>query len=242
MKSQPTKIGIIGGSGVEDLLFTHGFRSRKVKTIYGAASIKEGQIDGKAIVFVNRHAPGYTPPGLINYRGIIAVFQKEKVGQIIATGAVGSLDHKMKPGSFTLISDFIDFTRHRVAAFHNDAFIDLTQPYSPYLGKMITKAADKIGLRIHQNSVYVCTEGPRFESKAEIRMYAKLGARVVGMTQVPEVVLAAEARIPYSAIGVVTNFAAGVSNRHITASEVIVVMKEKAAPLSELILQTIKLL
>jgi len=239
---QTNKIGIIGGSGVEDLLFTHGFKSKKVKTIYGTAAIKQGQIDGKEIVFINRHSPGYTPPGLINYRCIIAVLQKEKVGQIIATAAVGSLDHKMKPGNFTLISDFIDFTRHRVAAFHNDAFIDLTQAYSPYLGKIITKAADKIGLKMHQDSVYACTEGPRFESKAEIRMYAKLGARVVGMTQVPEVVLAAEARIPYAAIGVVTNFAAGISHRHITSSEIIVVMKEKAAPLSELILQTIRLL
>ena len=97
------------------------------------------------------------------------------------------------------------------------------------------RAAAKLKIRIHPKAVYACTEGPRFETKAEIKMYQRLGADVVGMTQVPEVILAAEAGIPYAAIGVVTNYAAGITGRKVSSQEVIEVMKMKQETLARLI-------
>ena len=242
MQVKLSKVGIIGGSGVEQLFFTEGFKGRTVKTAYGQAKVKEGVVEGKAVVFLNRHGANYSPPSLINYRANIAALEHEGVEKIIATAAVGSIDPKIKPGEFVLLSDFIDFTQQRVQAFHSDAFVDLTPPYTPFLMKKIVSAADEIRLKLNPGVTYACTEGPRFETKAEIRMFRKLGADVVGMTQVPEVVLAAELGIAYAAIGVVTNFAAGVSHKRVSSAEVIETMKRKSESLAKLILQTIKLL
>lgn len=233
---------MIGGSGVEQLFFMEGFKSRTVKTAYGQAKVKEGVVEGKPVVFLNRHGPQYSPPSLINYRANLAVLARAGVDRIIATAAVGSINPKIKPGEFVLLSDFIDFTQQRVQAFHSDAFIDLTTPYTPFLMKKIVSAADEIRLKINPGVTYACTEGPRFESKAEIRMFAKLGAEVVGMTQVPEVILAAELGLAYAAIGVVTNFAAGVSHKRVSSGEVFEIMKRKSESLAKLILQTIRLL
>ena len=125
-----------------------------------------------------------------------------------------------------LLSDFIDFTRNRIESF-GDKFFDLSEPYNNSLNEKLYKAAIKLKLRIHKSAVYVSTEGPRFETKAEINAYRVLGADVVGMTQVPEVVLAAEAKIPYAALGVVTNYAAGMQKK-VSAEEVSNLMKKKA--------------
>jgi len=237
-----SKIGIIAGSGVDELLFTKDFQIKDINTEYGAITVKEGLVEGKKVVFLNRHGLKYCPPHEINFRGNIQALKQAGVEKILATAAVGSMDLKMKPGNFVLLSDFIDFTRGRVEYFNPAAFTDVSSPYDDFLRKTVQKTAAGLKIKIHPSAVYVCTEGPRFESKAEIKMFKKLGGDVVGMTNVPEVVLAAEAGLPYAVIGVVTNYAAGISPRKITSEEVISRMKEKAAKLSQLLQQTIKLL
>jgi 5'-methylthioadenosine phosphorylase len=148
----------------------------------------------------------------------------------------------MKLGDFLVFTDFIDFTKQRVQTFKDDTFVDVSRPYSPFLIKKIVNSAVKLRLRVHPGATYVCTEGPRFETKAEISMYGKLGADVVGMTNVPEVVLAAEAGIPYAVVGIVTNYAAGISTKKVSAKEVMTVMKQRIESLSKLLAQAIKAL
>lgn len=240
MKLRVAKVGIIGGSGVGDLLFTQGFEIRNLSTEYGEVKIKKGAVDGKTVIFLNRHGENYTPPSLVNYRANIAALKSEGIEAILATAAVGSMNLKMRPGNLAMLTDFIDFTRGRVETFDPKSFVDVSCPYSPLLIKKIINAGKKLRLKIHPGAIYVCTEGPRFETKAEIKMFSKMGADVVGMTQVPEVVLAAEAEIPYAAVAVVTNYAAGISPRKITSEEVIDMMQEKSKILSQLILQVIK--
>jgi 5'-methylthioadenosine phosphorylase len=134
----------------------------------------------------------------------------------------------------------MDFTRGKRETFTKHSFIDMSRPYDPSLGKKILRAGKRLGLKIHPQATYACTEGPRFETKAEIRAFARLGCDVVGMTQVPEVVLAAEAGIPYAAIAVVTNYAAGVSPKKIDPKHVVAVMREKSGILSKLLAEIIK--
>lgn len=240
MKSKVSKVGIIGGSGVEDLLFTEGFEAKRATTEYGEVEIKAGEVEGKTVVFLNRHGKEYTPPSKINYHANISVLKNEGVEDILATAAVGSINHKMRPGDFVLLTDFIDFTRERAQSFTDQSFVDLSHPYSPFLVKKILNAAVKMKTKAFPGATYVCTEGPRFETKAEIKMYGKLGADVVGMTQVPEVVLAAEAEIPYAAVGVVTNYAAGISSKKVTVEEVLEVMQKRKQALSKLLALVIK--
>lgn len=235
-----SNIGIIGGSGVEELTFTKGFRSRIIKTDYGSVPVAEGKVEGKTVVFLIRHGKKYALPSEVNYRANIIALKKAGVEKIITSAAVGAINRKMRPGDFVLLSDFMDFTRGKRETFTKHSFIDMSRPYDPSLGKNILGAGNKLGLKIHPQATYACTEGPRFETKAEIRAFARLGCDVVGMTQVPEVVLAAEAGIPYAAIAVVTNYAAGVVNKKINPNHVVAVMRDKSKILSQLILEVIK--
>jgi 5'-methylthioadenosine phosphorylase len=176
----------------------------------------------------------------VNYRANIAALKQEGVEDILATAAVGAINRKMQPGDFVALTDFIDFTRGRAQTFSDKSFVDVSRPYSPFLVKKIVNAAVKLRVKTHPGATYVCTEGPRFETKAEIKMFEKLGADVVGMTQVPEVVLAAEAGIPYAVIGVVTNFAAGISPKKVSSEEVLKVMGDRKEALSKLLALVIK--
>lgn len=234
-----SKIGIIAGSGIDENLFTRGFRIVRVKTKYGMVLVKEGLIEGKNVVFLNRHGPKYCPPHQINFRGNIQALRQRGVEKIVATAAVGSMNPKIKPGDFLLLSDFIDFTRGRIEFFDPKSFTDVSFPYDEGLRRLIQEAAVKLKLKIHPSAVYVCTEGPRFESRAEIKMYRKLGADVVGMTQVPEVVLAREVNIPYSALAIVTNYAAGLQER-VSGEEVITMMREKNRTAAQILLKAIE--
>jgi 5'-methylthioadenosine phosphorylase len=240
MKSKASKIGIIGGSGVEDLLFTEGFKSKVVKTEYGQVNVLQGNVNNKSIIFLNRHGRNYASPSQINYRANMAALRDEGAEDIIATAAVGSINPRMRPGEFVVLTDFIDFTRGRIQTFTPNSFVDVSRPYSSFLVKKITNAAVKLRIKTHPGVTYVCTEGPRFETKAEIKMFGKLGADVVGMTQVPEVVLAAEAGIPYAVVGVITNFAVGISPKKVSAEEVVAVMKQRKESLSKLLALVIK--
>ncbi|MFN0027485.1 MAG: MTAP family purine nucleoside phosphorylase [Acidimicrobiales bacterium] len=87
--------------------------------------------------------------------------------------------------------------------------VELSTPYHPALGQLAREAAAEAGIALRPRGTYVCTNGPRFETPAEITAFARLGADLVGMTGCPEVALAAELELPYAAIGVISNPAAG---------------------------------
>ena len=94
-------------------------------------------------------------------------------------------------------------------------------------------------MSVHNGGTYVCTEGPRFETPAEIKMFHMLGGDTVGMTNVPEVNLANEAEMAYATISMITNYAAGISESALTHSEVVEMMGDMAAQLKALILGAI---
>ena len=112
------------------------------------------------------------------------------VKTIIATAAVGSLHFDRKPGQYVLADQFLDFTKIRKSSFFEGGeqgvvHCDMTVPYCPEVRAAIKKAGDERGMKIHNGGTYVCTEGPRFETAAEIEMFKVLGGQVIGMTSVP---------------------------------------------------------
>ncbi|CCO08491.1 S-methyl-5'-thioadenosine phosphorylase [Desulforamulus hydrothermalis] len=242
------RIAIIGGTGVYDPSILTNIRDEKVTTPYGEVSLKIGDYQGKSVAFLNRHGAGHSvPPHLVNYRANIAALKELGVKSIFATAAVGSLNMNMAPGHFVFADQFLDFTKVRQHTFFEGGaqgvvHIDMTDPYCPELRRVLARAAEQLGLTYHRYGTYVTTEGPRFETPAEIKMYKLLGGDLVGMTSVPEVVLAREKEMCYANISMVTNYAAGISPTKLTHQEVLEVMAANAENLRKLAMLAISLI
>jgi len=242
------KIGIIGGTGVYNPKLLDNVRETIKVTPYGEVKALIGSYKGEEIVFIPRHGAEHSiPPHLINYRANIMALKQLGVKTIIATAAVGSLHFDRKPGEYVLADQFIDFTKMRKNSFFEGGeegviHCDMTVPYCPEIRAAIKKAGDERGLKIHNGGTYVCTEGPRFETAAEIEMFKLLGGQVIGMTSVPEVCLAREMGICYANISIITNHAAGISPHILNHTEVVEVMRNSIHDVRYLIMESIKYL
>ena len=232
-------IGIIGGSGVYEITEkADSCEIKLVKTDYGDVEVSLLDISGKKVAFIPRHAAGQSiPPHKINFRANIDALKNVGGTKIIATTSVGSMNTDLPPGSFVIPDDFLDFSQDRVKTFYEDkvVHIDVTEPYCPTLRDILDKSGDVI-----LGGTYVCTEGPRFETPAEIKMFKMLGGDLVGMTGVPEVTLAREREICYNSICIVSNYASGISESELTIDEVFEMVKEKEDDLLELIYNFIR--
>jgi 5'-methylthioadenosine phosphorylase len=231
-------VGVIAGTGVIEHFDTG--RPKTVKTSYGSALAFESR-DGNYVV-LPRHGPKHSvPPHRINYRAIVAALEKLGVKDVIATSAVGSMNREFGVGEVGLVDQFLDFTKDREATFFDDKVhhADMTNPYSARLRDVLGKSAGKLGVRLREGLVYVCAEGPRFETAAEIKMFRALGGDVVGMTGVPEVVLANEKGMEYASVVIATNWAAGIQEK-VSHEEVLEVMKRSGKTAHSLIEAAIK--
>lgn len=242
------KIAIIGGTGVYSPQLLENVSTHKEKTPFGNVEVSIGSFLGVEAAFIPRHGAKHSvPPHLVNYRANIMALKQMGVEQIIATAAVGSCHHEFKPGEFVLADQFLDFTKGRNSTFYEGGtegvvHCDMTVPYCPATREALMKAGAELGFSIHNGGVYVCTEGPRFETAAEIQMYKMLGGHLVGMTSVPEVVLARELGMCYASICLVTNFAAGITTGILTHSEVLEVMASSLTSVRGIILTALKYL
>jgi len=239
------RIGIIGGSGVYDVDELKNISENNLITPFGIFEYIMGEYEDKEVVFVTRHGKGHTlPPHMISYKKIIWGMKELGVEKIIATSASGSLNLNMKPGDFVIIDQFIDFTDSREITFFdtpgNVVHTDMTEPYCEYLRILIKDIMMALNLSFHEKGTYVTMNGPRYETKAEINMLKILGGDIVGMTGTPEVILANEMKICYASIGIVTNFAAGISDKKISHEEVIEMMDKKIPILKKVIFEVIK--
>lgn len=215
---------IIGGSGLYSLA-GGTFHEQQVETAYGAVTLYVGEGDSEGIIFLPRHGAGHaTPPHRINYRANIKALALLGVRRILATAAVGSLNPRVPPGRLALLDQFLDFTWGRAHTYFDGgdsgvAHVDVTEPYCPALRAGLLRAAQERGLQIVERATYVCMEGPRFETAAEVRMLAALGGDVVGMTGVPEVSLARELGICYASVAIPMNWGAGLMKGELDLSQ-----------------------
>lgn len=236
------RIAIIGGTGAEGIYGGAQPEPRTVETKYGSAEVFLVDAGDREIVFLPRHRTGHDlPPHRINYRANLRALADLECRNVIATNAVGSLRANMQPGDFAVVDQFLDFTKQRPLTFFDGdggvvRHVDVTVPYCPRLRDNLLDAGERaLGDALHPTATYVCCEGPRFETPAEIKMFAQLGGDVVGMTGVPEVVLAREAGLCYATVCIVTNYAAGTTPQPLTHAEVTQVMQEREEDLQRLL-------
>jgi 5'-methylthioadenosine phosphorylase len=240
--SEKTEIAIIGGTGFEKLF--KKARQLRLETPYGIpAPLYVGKINRKKTVLLLRHGPNHSiPPHKINYKANIYALYKIGVERILATNAVGAINLKFKPGDIVVPDDFVDFTKLRCTTFFDEApvtHIDVSQPYCPEIRKLLIEKARRLGFNVRDKAVLVCTEGPRYETPAEIEMFRRLGCEVVGMTGIPEAVLARELEMCYASICYVSNMAAGIQER-LTALEVSKTSKNVVPKIEQVLIETIK--
>ena len=213
-------LGIIAGSGLQRLNHLENVRREIVRTPFGETScaITLGQLAGVDVAFLNRHGYGHTlAPHQINYRANIWALQKIGVQTVCAVGSTGSFLESIQPGQLIVPSDILDYTQGRKNTYfegpdHPIVYTDMSEPFDVTVRANLIAAAQKLQLPVVSEAVYACTNGPRLETRAEVRRMVGDGAQVVGMTLVPEVILAKEIGLNYAAITVCTNYAAGVGD------------------------------
>jgi len=239
------EIGIIGGTGLYDPKLLKNIKEVKVKTLFGKPSdaITIGEMEGKQLAFLPRHGKKHTiRPTDVNSRANIAALKQLGVTCILASSTVGSLKEEYKPGDIVFIDQFIDRTTRREQSFFTEekvCHISVAEPMCPELRRILISVATKEKVGFHDTGTYVCIEGPRFSTKAESRMYRNWGADVVGMTLVPECVLAREAEICYASISMVTDYDVW-KDHPVCVDDIVKTMKANIENVKQIIAETIK--
>ncbi|HTZ19226.1 MAG TPA: S-methyl-5'-thioadenosine phosphorylase [Dissulfurispiraceae bacterium] len=234
-------IGLIGGSGLYEIDGLSISKEVSLTTPYGPASstYKIGSLEGVEVVFLPRHGiPHSIPPHLVNYRANIWGFKSLGADRIIAVNATGGINHNMSPGTLVLQNQIIDNTSGRINTFYDAGqvvHIDFTNPYCRQMRELCISAANNIELPLITTATYICVNGPRLETSAEIRLFSQAGADIVGMTAMPEAALARELEICLLGISAVTNFAAGIVDRKLTTTEVVESMRHSNSLIKKLL-------
>lgn len=213
-------IGIIGGSGLDDIggsgLYdvkgVSNLRRERIETPWGDPSndLLVGEIGDMKVVFLPRHERGHKlSPSEINYRANIDALKRLGVTDIISLSTVGSLKAELPPGHFVIVDQFIDRTFARKNSFFGQgcvAHVSMAHPVCPRLGDALETSAKEIGLPVTRGGTYLVMEGPQFSTLAESNLYRSWGCSVIGMTNMPEAKLAREAEICYATVAMVTDF------------------------------------
>ena len=249
MSSPSARYGIIAGTGYYELPGLQGGTETQVENRWGVATIKTGVWHGEPIAFLPRHGGGHSiPPSAINYRANIQALADTGAEAVLAVCVVGSMLRDHGPGSLLLLDDYLEFTTGRGCTFFDQpdetgvTHTDMSTPYHPTVRSCVLAAAADEGIDIAPTATYVCANGPRFETPAEIRMYAQLGGSVVGMTGYPEVALARELDLPYASIAVVANLAAGMAPGGISHEEISGELEATTGTVFSLMGRTVELL
>jgi 5'-methylthioadenosine phosphorylase len=238
------EIGIIGGTGLYDPKLLKNVQEVVVETPYGkpSDSITVGELGGKCVAFLPRHGKKHTiRPTDINVRANIFALKKLGVKRILAPSTVGSLREEYHPGEIVFCDQFIDRTTRREQSFYTQdkvCHISVAEPMCPELRENIIAVAKALGVKMHPIGTYVCIEGPRFSTKAESKMYRQWGADVVGMTLVPECVLAREAEICYASISTVTDYDVW-KDHPVCVDDIVRIMKTNIENVKRIIAETV---
>ena len=207
------EIGVFGGSGFYSLLDKAD--EFWVETPYGVPSAKVtvGNIAGRSVAFLPRHGSDHSlPPHSINYRANVWAMKSLGVENIIGPCASGSLQPDVVPGDFVICDQFVDRTTGRKDTFYDGPItthVGMSEPYCPVLRRIAIKAAQEMGIIVHETGTVVVIQGPRFSTKAESKWFSSMGWEVINMTQYPEAYLARELGISYAMVALITDYDAG---------------------------------
>nr|WP_319393971.1 S-methyl-5'-thioadenosine phosphorylase [uncultured Desulfobacter sp.] len=242
------RVGIIGGSGLDDPDIIENCKRVEVDTPYGPPSsdIMTGVINDTQVLVLARHGRRHQySPTQVNNRANIDALKQAGATHIIATTACGSLQAEIDRGHFVILDQFIDFTRFRKNTFA-DSFEQgavhtaMAYPFDPFLCNLLYKSATDLGLNAHETGCVVTIEGPRFSTVAESRMFRLWGADVINMSTAPEVMLANEAGIPYAAVAMATDYDCWKQDESpVTWDEILSVFKKNADNVKQLFITAV---
>ena len=210
-------LAIMGGSGLTQLANLEVTQRKVARTPYGEPSgpLTFGRVAKRDVIFLARHGYGHTiAPHEVNYRANLWALKDAGADKVVSVASVGSIRKDLAPGNLVIPHQIIDYTWGRRSTFFEGAgapvnHIDFTEPFSLPLRKTLLKAAAECKQKVFDGAVYAATQGPRLETAAEIDRLERDGADLVGMTGMPEAVLAREVSLEYATIAVVANYAAG---------------------------------
>jgi 5'-methylthioadenosine phosphorylase len=243
------KVGIIGGSGLDDPKILEGAKDIEIDTPYGKlpSPVKVGKIKGIDVVILARHGREHTvPPTQVNFRANIYALKRLGCTHIIATTACGSLREEIKRGDFVILDQFIDFTKHRVISFtekfepHKPVHVAMADPFNEPLRKIFIDGCKKLGYQYHRKGTVITIEGPRFSTRAESKMFRIWGADVINMSIAPEAILANELGIPYAAVAMSTDYDCWKEDEEPVSWEAILsVFKENVEKVTKLLIYSV---
>lgn len=246
-------VGIIGGSGFYTI---DAEKIGEVDTPFG----KSGEIvlqksDSKNIYFLARHGKEHSvPPHLINYRANVYALKSLEVTKIFATNAVGSTRDELTPGSFVIPDNIIDLTSGRQSTYFEGTYdksipkefqkvvhVDVSEPFSNLIRQKFIAALEKMQYKYFPKGTIAVSNGPRYETPAEVNLVKILGGDILGMTSAPEVFLAKELAIDYATIAVVTNYGAGMQQT-ISHQEVVEMFNRKIQQIKDVVFSAIEII
>jgi 5'-methylthioadenosine phosphorylase len=238
------EIGIIGGTGLYDPKLLKNVQQVEVNTPYGAPSdaFTIGELSGRRVAFLARHGNKHTiRPTDVNSRANMFAFKKLGVQWVLAVSTVGSLREEYHPGELAFLDQFIDRTTKREQSFYTQdrvCHISVADPMCPEIRKVLMNVAKKEKIMAHEKATYVCIEGPRFSTKAESKMFQIWGADVVGMTLVPECVLAREAELCYASTAMITDYDCW-KDHPVTTEEIVKTMRANVEKVKKILVGAI---
>ncbi len=246
-----SKIGIIGGSGLDNPDILDQPSDRLVNTAWGqpSAPLKSGRIGGVDVVLLARHGREHTvAPSHVNYRANIQALKDAGCTHILATTAVGSLREEIGRGDLVIIDQFIDFTKQRAMSFHESfaphqpVHTPMAEPFDARLRAILIDACARRSLAFHRAGTVVTIEGPRFSTRAESNMFRAWGADIINMSIATEAALANEAGIPYAAVAMSTDYDCWKTDEEpVTWDAILAVFNENAKKVTTLLIDAIPL-
>lgn len=243
------KIGIIGGSGLDNPDILDNQRDVEVNTAWGApaAPLKMGQIAGVEVALLARHGRAHTlPPSQVNYRANIQALKDAGCSHVLATTAVGSLRAEIKRGDLVIIDQFIDFTKQRKMSFHESfaphhpVHAPMADPFDAGLRAALIASCQALHYDFHPKGTVVTIEGPRFSTRAESNMFRIWGADIINMSIATEAALANEAGLPYAAVAMSTDYDCWKTDEApVTWKSILEVFNSNAQKVTRLLVDTI---
>ncbi|MFP4525871.1 MAG: S-methyl-5'-thioadenosine phosphorylase [Bacteroidales bacterium] len=243
------KVGIIGGSGLEDPSILKQAETVELETPFGEPSspLTTGKIGDAEVVILSRHGKKHTiPPTQVNNRANIYALKQLECDYILTTTACGSLREEIHRGDMVILDQFIDFTRLRKLTFFESfkpgdmKHTPMADPFSKYIREKLIETAKELDLRYHPRGTVVTIEGPRFSTRAESSMFRAWGADVINMSIAPEAILANELEIPYGTIAMSTDYDCWKTDEEpVSWKEILEIFNQNVHNVLDLILKTL---
>src|SRR3954454_15171208 len=217
------RVGIITGSGTYSLPELEAGEPEDVETEWGATRITRGTFAGVDVVHVSRHGEGHVRlSNHVGHRANVAALKDAGCDAVVAVTVCGAVDPGVELGSLVVFDD-LHFVSNRLAdgslcTFHDTpghkarAHWIFEDPFAPPVRRALLEGSRAAGVAVRDSGCYGHVDGPRFNTKAEIRGLAACGVTAVSQTAGPETVLAGEAGIPFALLGYATDYANGVQD------------------------------